>query len=143
MKTYSDLGPAQAAAVARAYGGLAVILESLVFHTAEQCSAEYRGGCWVFVTNDAEDLGFWYPTGQPTYPVSCENYFQSAAMDAPSFGAACTVVALNHLIWRLHAKGLDTDALSDQFDRLRFWIFDVAESATPFLNGMDIAGFID
>lgn len=141
MKLYDDLGAAQLAAESAVFHNLAPLLQSAVFGTADANSAEYNGGSWAFVTNDKGTLGFWYPTDQPTYPVSCQNYYEDPAMPAKSFGAACTLVALNGLIWNIHATGQNVNGLSDLFYALRNWIFDLGEQGQ--LDTAAVAGFID
>ena len=143
MKTYSDNGSRMAAAVDRVYGPRAMHVENALFSVADMNSPQYFGGTWNFVTNDAGDLGFWYPTGRDTYAVECENYFSHEAMSAQSFGAACTLTALNHTIWNLHARGNDISALSDLFHRLQDWVYDLGEGDEPFIDSADVAGFTD
>ena len=143
MHIYDDNGSRMAAAVNRVYGTRAMLIEGALFHIADINSAQYFGGTWAFVTNDDGTLGFWYPTGRDTYAVECENYFSHEAMDARSFGAACTLTALNYTIWDLHAKGNDISALSDQFHRLQDWIYDLGEGAEPFIDTRAVAGFTD
>lgn len=143
MKIYDDNGPKMAAAVDRVFGRQAMLIESFVFDTAFTSSDDYQGGTWAFVTNDDQTLGFWYPTSRDTYAVGCQNYFQREAMDARSFGAACTQAGLNSLIWKLHNEGRNIDRLSDQFHALRNWIYDLGEGDVPFINTADVAGFTD
>ncbi|HBW09412.1 MAG: hypothetical protein JL55_18670 [Pseudomonas sp. BICA1-14] len=143
MKTYSDNGSRMAAAVDRVYGHRAMLIEGVLFHVADINSAQYMGGTWNFVTNDEGTLGFWYPTARDTYSVECENYFAHEAMDARSFGAACTLVALNHAIWTLHAKGNDISALSETFHALQSWVYDLGEGDEPFIDTATVAGFTD
>ena len=143
MKTYSDNGSRMAAAVDRVYGPRAMHVENALFHIADINSPQYFGGTWNFVTNDAGDLGFWYPTSRDTYAVECENYFAHEAMDARSFGAACTLVGLNHTIWRMHAAGMPVDALSDLFHRLQSWVYDLGEGDEPFIDSATVAAFTD
>ncbi|KII34889.1 hypothetical protein NL64_06425 [Pseudomonas fluorescens] len=124
---------------------LAIAAEGYVFHTAGKNSDEYRGGSWAFTTNDNDTLGFWYPLDQATYPVACENYYENLAMDAKSFGAACTLIAINRLAWKFHEAGqpaLSKEA-SNLYHALRNWIFDLGEGDTPFINSAAVAGFID
>lgn len=143
MKIYDDNGPAMAAAVDRVFGSTAMLIENALFSVADANSPQYFGGTWAFVTNDDQTLGFWYPTSRDTYAVECDNYFGHEAMDARSFGAACTLVGLNHTIWRMHAASMPVDALSDQFHALRHWIYDLGEGAEPFIAAGDVAGFTD
>ena len=132
-------------AVDRVFGRQAMFVEGRLFHCAGANSSEYQGGSWAFVTNESGDLGFWYPTDQTTYPVACQNYYSNEAMDAKSFGAACTLVALNQHVWRMHEAGEDViaKASSTQYHALRNWIFDLAESPDSGLDTASIYGFID
>lgn len=143
MQLYTDNGQRMAAAVDRVFGRQAMRIEGALFHVADINSPQYMGGTWNFVTNDDGTLGFWYPTGRGTYAVECENYFKHESMDAPSFGAACTLVALNSLIWELHALALCSPALIDQYHALRNWIYDLGEGDVPFINTADVVGFTD
>lgn len=143
MQLYTDNGQRMAAAVDRVFGRQAMFVEGALFHIADINSPQYFGGTWNFVTNDEGTLGFWYPTGRDTYAVECENYFTHNAMDAQSFGAACTLVALNHTIWRLHGNGNNVDDLSQLFHALRNWVYDLGEGDEPFIATGDVAGFTD
>lgn len=144
MKIYTDNGPAMAAAIDKIFGFSATHVEGMTFNVANECSPEYQGGTWAFVTNDEGTVGFWYPTDRPAYAVSvADNYFSHDAMDAESFGAACTLVGLNRLLWRLHAAREAPDALIDTFHALRDWIFDLGEHAEPFIDPETVAAFID
>lgn len=145
MRTYTtDRSAEMADAIHEVYGThIAIELENAIYTCMELNSPDYEGGCWAFVTNDNHTLGFWYPTDKPAYEASCENYFTHKAMAPESIGAACTLVALNHLLWAVHSVGNHQLAakLSDQFHALRNWIFDLSEEGT--LDGVSIAGFID
>lgn len=143
MKIYDDNGPKMAAAVDRVFGHQAMFVEGALFRVADINSPQYMGGTWNFVTNDEGDLGFWYPTGRDTYAVECENYFSHEAMDAQSFGAACTLVGLNHTLWRLHSNGNNVDSLSQLFHRLQNWIYDLGEGDEPFVDSAMVASFTD
>lgn len=144
MKTFTpNDSDAMADATNHVFGLLATRTEGYVFHTASKNSDEYRGGTWAFVTDGA--LGFWYPLGQDTYPVACENYYDNLAMDAKSFGAACTLIAINRVAWALHESGEHIGAAkaSNLYHALRNWIFDLGEGDTPFIDSAAVAGFID
>ena len=141
MKTYDDLGHKQSFAEAKVFHNLAPMLQTSVFGTAANNSSQYDGGSWAFVTNDDGTLGFWYPLNQPNYPVSCQNYYEDPAMPAKSFGAACTLTALNGLIWNIHATGYSVDGLTRLYHNLRNWIFDLGEAGE--LDTAAVAGFID
>lgn len=145
MHTYTNDHSAEMAnAIHKVYGTpIAIKLESDVYDCIKLNSPDYDGGSWAFVTNDDHTLGFWYPTDRTHYAASCENYFTRDAMDAKSIGAACTLVALNHLLWDIYNAGNHQFAarLSDQFHALRDWIFDLSEEG--ILDGAAIAGFID
>jgi|GEM_PF-2887810 len=145
MKTYTNESSAMAAAVDQVFGRQSMFIEGLLFHTASNTSDDYHGGSWAFVTNADGTLGFWYPTGQPTYPVACQNYYENPAMDALSFGAACTLIALNRHVWRMHEAGEDTltKVASTQYHALRHWIFTLAEDPASGLDTASIYGFID
>lgn len=144
MKTYTDLGAAQANAEHQAYDLLAIALQSSIFYVAADTCADYNGGSWAFAANDEGTLGFWYPLDQEFYAVNCENYYANPAMPATAFGAACTLLALNHLVWQFHSQGANPQTvrqLSDQFHALRNWVFDLSEANQ--LDGAAVAGFID
>lgn len=145
MHTYTnDRSAEMANAIHKVFGThIAIELETSVYTCMEINSPDYDGGSWAFVANDDHTLGFWYPTDQPHYTASCENYFTHDAMDAMSIGAACTLIALNHLLWGVYSAGNHQTAakLSDQFHALRNWTFDLSEAGT--LDGAAIAGFID
>lgn len=143
MKTYSDNGPMMAAAVDKVFGHRAMFIEGAMFHIADINSPQYFGGAWDFVTNDDGTLGFWYPTGRDTYAVECENYFAHEAMDAQSFGAACTLTAVNHLMWKLHAAGENVAELSDLFIALQDWVYQLGEGEAPFIDSATVAAFTD
>jgi hypothetical protein len=143
MKIYDDCGPAMANAVTKVFGHRAMLIEGGLFHVADINSPQYMGGAWNFVTNDEGTLGFWYPTARDTYSVECDNYFRHEAMNAPSFGAACTLTALNHAIWTLHRKGNDISELSELFHTLQNWVYDLGEGDEPFIDSAMVAGFTD
>lgn len=141
----TDNSAAMADAIFNAFGPFANLhLEQLVFATAQDNSDNYDGGSWIFKTNDDGTLGFWYPDTVFGYSVKCPNYYTNPAMPATAFGAACTLIAFNHLIWRIHQQGISSDIVdlaSDQYQRLRNWIFDLADEG--LIDGAAIAGFID
>lgn len=143
MKIYSDNGSHMAAAVARVYGRRAMDIEGTMFSIADTTSPDYIGGSWAFVENDAGTLGFWYPTDEASYGVACQNYYDNPAMDARSFGAACTLCAVNSVIWQLHHSGKDIDSLATQYHALRNWIYDLGEGDEPFIDTATVAGFTD
>lgn len=96
---------------------------------------------WQFVTNEDGTLGFWYPTMHETYNVTVpSNYYQNPAMDGQAFGAAVTLMAVNHLLWA-NQNQPDNDALIEKFYKLREWIFDMSDVGQ--IDGAAIAGFID
>lgn len=136
---------AMANAIFNAYGPFADLqLEQRVFGVAQENSDNYDGGSWKFQTNEDGTLGFWYPDTVFGYSVKCPNYYTDPAMPPTAFGAACTLVAFNHLIWMLHQKGVDSDILdlaSDQYRRLHHWIFDLSDRG--LVDGAAVAGFID
>lgn len=144
MKTYTDLGAAQGNAEHRVFDLLSVALQPAVFSVAADACADYSGGSWGFATNDEGTLGFWYPLDNEHYAVACGNYYEDPAMPAKAFGAACTLVALNHLVWQSHGQGSDPQVvhrLSNQFHALRTWVFDLADAGE--IDGAAVAGFID
>lgn len=146
MKTFTPKNSyAMANAIARAFNPFQNLgLEQVVFATAEDNCEAYDGGSWAFVTNGEGSLGFWYPTDAPAYSVACQNYYEHPAMPATAFGAACTLIAFNQMVWMLHQRGLDSDivdAASTQYHALRNWIFDLSEQG--LIDGTAIAGFID
>lgn len=145
MRTYTTNRSAEMAnAIHEVYGThIAIELETSVYTCMEINSPDYDGGSWAFVTNDDHTLGFWFPFDQLSYAARCDNYFTHDAMDAMSIGAACTLVALNHLLWGVYHAGNHQAAakLSDQFHALRNWVFDLSEAGE--LDGTAIAGFID
>ncbi len=141
MKLYDDLSAKQLAAETAVFHNIVGILQSAVFGTADANSSAYDGGSWAFLCNDERTIGFWYPLDKPNYPVSCQNYYEDPAMPAKSFGAACTLVALNGLLWNIHATGQNVDGLSNLFHTLRNWVFDLGEQGE--LDTASVAGFID
>lgn len=146
MKTFTpDNSDAMAKAIFDAFGPFSNLgLEQAVFATAEGTSEAYDGGSWTFATNDDGTIGFWYPNDSPAYSVACQNYYEHPAMPATAFGAACTLVAFNQLIWMLHQRNVGSDIVdlaSDHYHRLRNWIFDLADEEQ--LDGTAVAGFID
>jgi hypothetical protein len=136
---------AMANAIARVFGPFDQLgAEAAVFNVASDNCATYEGGCWNFAESDDGQFGYWYPADQDTYAVACANYYQNDAMPAEAFGAACTLVAFNALIWHLHSRNVDSDivdAASDLYHALRNWIFDLSEQGQ--IDGSAIAGFID
>lgn len=120
-------------AVFAVYGQDMMNVEALLFDRASRCSPDYKGGSWAFVTDDDCTAGFWYPLGQDTYKVEVPgNYYQNDAMDAMSFGAACTYCAANDILWMHHAKDRiqAVRAASDRWHKLRNWVFNLIESDT-------------
>ena len=79
-------------------------LETAVFSVASENCATYDGGLWNFAVSEDGKFGFWYPAHQDTFAVACQNYYEDPAMPADAFGAACTLVAFNTLIWHLHGR---------------------------------------
>lgn len=77
--------------------------------------------------------------------MACENYYDNPAMDAKSFGAACTLIAVNRLSWQMHECGNKASAQTAAalYHALYDWIFTLAEDATSGLNTSAIYGFID
>jgi hypothetical protein len=146
MKTFTpDNSDAMCDATNAVFRHLAPMTEGYLIHTAVKNSDEYRGGSWAFVTNDDGTLGFWHPLDQASYPVACENYYDNLEMDAKSFGAACTLIAINRIAWAMHERGEPalSRTASDLYHALRNWIFDLGESETPFIDSAAVAGFID
>ena len=125
-------------------------LERAVFSTADENSTAYDGGTWHFVTSGTwhfvtnGTVGFWYPADRETYSVACSNYYLNDAMQAKAFGAGCTLVAFNTLLWFLHQRQMPEDILdaaNDLYYALRNWIFDLSEAGE--LDGAAVASFID
>lgn len=146
MKTFTnDNSQAMADAIHAIFGRQAMFVEGLLFHCADATSSDYRGGSWAFVTNDEGTLGFWHPVDQPAYSVACQNYYENPAMGAKSFGAACTLLGLNQLVWRMHEAGETTitQQLTELYHATRHWIFDLAEDPANGLDFSSIYGFID
>jgi hypothetical protein len=146
MRTFApEHSTAMANAIDRIFGAQAMFVEGLLFHCAGTSSSEYRGGSWAFATNDDGTLGYWYPLDRDTYPVACQNYYDNSAMDAQSFGAACTLIAVNQHAWRMHEAGEQAIAksASAMYHALYDWIFTLADQPDSPFDGGAIAGFID
>lgn len=119
-------------------------LEGAVFSVASENCADYNGGLWNFAVDAERGFGFWYPADEDTYAVACQNFYENPAMPAMAFGAACTLVAFNTLIWHLHERKVASDILdaaNDHYHALRGWMFDLSEAGQ--IDGAAIAGFID
>lgn len=142
----TDAG-AMIAAVTRAYGGLgALAVENLLYEGARRLSEDYDGGCWAFVTSEDGNQGFWYPLDKLHYAVECiGNYYRNETMPAASFGAALTLQVVNELAWAAAGQGAETAAaeFSEKYHQLRDFVFDLAEAHPDFLDGAEIAAFID
>ncbi len=140
-----DDSPAMANAINRVFAPFDQLgLESAVFNVASENCATYDGGLWNFAVSEDGKFGYWYPADQDTYAVACQNYYEDPAMPAEAFGAACTLVAFNTLIWHLHERKVPEDILdaaNDLYHALRNWIFDLSEAGQ--IDGAAIAGFID
>ena len=144
MQTFTpDNSEAMANAINRVFAPFDQLgLEQAVFSTADENSTTYDGGTWHFVTNGT--VGFWYPADHKTYGVACPNYYLNDAMQAKAFGAGCTLVAFNTLLWFLHQRQMPEDILdaaNDLYYALRNWIFDLSEAGE--LDGAAVASFID
>lgn len=139
-----DNSPAMANAINRVFTPFDQLgLEAAVFSVASENCSTYDGGVWHFAEGD-NGLGFWYPADQGNYAVACQNYYENPAMQDMAFGAACTLVAFNTLIWHLHERKVSEDILdaaNDLYHALRNWVFDLSEAGQ--IDGAAIAGFID
>lgn len=105
---------------------------------------------YVFTAErQAGPLGFWMPAKQDTFNVFVpSNGYENKEMDAATYGAAVTLLAVNHLAWALaedaepgSARSMTADLMCDVYLKLRDWFFDLSEQ--ELLDGVAIAGFID
>lgn len=143
MKTFTHDNPGPMQRAMHAIFRADHLVERACLIKAAQCSLEYDGGTWAFDTNDEGTLGFLYPTSRDHYKVDCTNYFSHPKMDSRSFGAALTLLSVNHLCWRCHEDGIEDGAkfFHDLYFQLRDWVFDLSDAGE--LDGAAIAGFID
>ena len=145
MKIYTpDESDCQANAVAKVFGMACMVVEGATFDMASHFCSDYQGGMWGFVTDDEWTVGFWVPLGEDTYRVYCDgNGYTNPFMQAFAFGAACTLMAVNHLGWQADATGKDALAnrLSNLYHSLLNFVMDLSEQEG--LDGEAVCGFID
>ena len=130
----------------KVFGIYFISIESLLFSAASQTSTEYLGGSWALVTDDAETVGFMYPTDRATYSVSvASNGFTDPAMPAVAFGAALTIMMTNHMSWAYHERGQANaaQAMADIYEKVRNFAFDLSDADPTYMAGSAVAGFID
>lgn len=110
-------------AVDKVYGFDAVVIEQVVYNVAGDQVEGYEGGVWHFHTDG--EIGFWVPNTD-TVAVNCpNNYYSNPDMDAVTFGAGATLIALNQLVWHFHHQGRDDVArrLQSYYDKLYNWAY--------------------
>ncbi|MFV1943445.1 hypothetical protein VPH49_21775 [Pseudomonas luteola] len=62
---------------------------------------------WNFWSNG--EAGFWVPDVEGPLKVNCAgNFYSNAGMDAADFGAALTLMIVNHAIHAMHSAGLES-----------------------------------
>lgn len=148
-------------AVDASFGRSAVVLMDAAEQTAMASCPEYAAVPeleWIFITARepegelAHCVGFWYPAGNRVFDIHCvSNGFEAKDVTAATFGAACTLLALNHYSWYLAAakegpKGAVIsqellDRVINDYHDLRQFVFDLSDAG--LLDGEAIAGFLD
>ncbi len=128
------------------FGIYFISIESNLFTAARQRSPDYTGGSWALVTDDAETTGFMYPTDRDSYAVSVDsNGYEHPAMPAVAFGAALTIMVTNHMSGAYHERNQPEAAqhMVGIYEKMRDFIFGLAETYPAFMDGQAVAGFID
>lgn len=120
------------------FGQHGFVLENIVFSMASAVAHEYRGGQWyVSTTPDGLQL-LVPPTPELLYLVRQDSNGYVGTMDAPTLGAALTLLIFNHQLWQYAEQGKSTDKLNDQYYKMLNQVYD-----TPGLDIGAIAGFLD
>jgi len=147
MKTFTNENSQQMVDMQeKIFGVYFISIEANLFTAARKYTSNYTGGSWVLVTDDEETVGFMYPTDRPNYAVSVDsNGYEHPAMDAVAFGAALTIMVTNHMGWTYHERGhpLAAQAMSDTYEKVRDFVFNLSSATTGFMDGSAVAGFID
>ena len=147
MKTFTNENSQQMVDMQeKIFGVYFISVEAGLFNSASQCSKDYLGGSWMLVTDDAETTGFMYPTGRETYNVSVDtNGFTDPIMPAVAFGAALTIMVTNHMCWAYHERGQPDAAqrMANVYEKVREFVFNLADDDPDFLDCSAVVGFID
>jgi len=134
------------------YPEMAEIFRNAVQQLAHTYSDDLRNVFWGFAAGPEGETGFWYPLRIQNLDAYVDsNGYQNQHMDPKTFGAAVTLVAINHFLWFMDSKrqASEPDAMSaeeiadltNMYHRMRTFALDLCESEQ--LDSPSFLSFID
>lgn len=120
-------GPRRSNFLINHVGGLFAVYETLVFNLmGKHTSGKYNGGNWKFMEGANGAFYMSLDSTETFDATNPDNWFEGE-MSAEALSLGVNILVQNRLIWELHAKGRNVDALIEKYDALREIAYQNAE----------------